>query len=262
MSQNAERCQRCLTDDVTEWIPPVYCAGRILIGTGVWRTGLMEGLCLKCREFIQRERERRRQDLALQLRLATMGYGPRPYREFHFDTFDVTAENERALHCARSFRPEEDNLYLWGACGVGKTHLAFAAARPFANKRPLEFLTPPRLMRSVRRRDPDDEQHAIDRIVRADVFVLDDLGIGNDTAFARQVFQEILDGRSYTYRAGLIVTSRYSLAALAVKLDDDTLTSRLAGMCRVIEMGGLDRRLVLRNNKKWQFCEKNRINTY
>ncbi len=104
-------------------------------------------------------------------------------------------------------------------------------------------MRPPQLMRKVRRREPDEEQQAIDRCVRADVFVLDDLGVGHETAYARQILQEVLDGRDYQYRAGLFVTSRYSLDELAAKLNDDTVSSRLAGMCKVIRVGGDDHRL-------------------
>jgi hypothetical protein len=39
------------------------------------------------------------------------------------------------------------------------------------------------------------------------------------------------------------VTSRYSLNGLAQKFNDDTIPSRLAGMCEVMEIKGLDHRL-------------------
>ena len=154
------------------------------------------------------------------------------------------AANDLAFTRARSFSCARENLYLWGPCGVGKTHLAFAIARRFCEEgRSVEFMRQPQLMRRVRLKDPDEEQRAITRLVRTEVFVLDDFGIGHDTAYARQIFQEILDGRDYNYLGGLVVTSKYSLDALAAKLDDDTISSRLAGMCRVTEVGGVDRRL-------------------
>ena len=168
--------------------------------------------------------------MEMYLRLVRLGGGEKPYRDFRFDNFSIEPENAEALGLARAFNADRDNLYLWGACGVGKTHLAFAIARAACEAgRTVEFLKPPQLLRRIRMRDPDEEQREIDRIARADVLVLDDLGIGNDTLFARQVFQEILDARTFSYRAGLVVTSKYSLGALASKLDDDTISSRLAG---------------------------------
>ena len=187
--------------------------------------------------------EEKRQ-FALRLRLIALGGGEKPYRQFRFESYEVTLANQVAFTSARCFNPGRDNLYLWGACGVGKTHLSFAIARIMCERgHSVEFLKPPQLMRKVRLKDPDEEQRIIDRFIRAEVFVLDDIGIGNDTAYARQIFQEILDGRDFAYRAGLVVTSKYSLGGLAAKLDDDTISSRLAGMCSVIQVGGTDHRL-------------------
>jgi DNA replication protein DnaC len=239
-----DRCFGCGADAMPEWIPPLALAGRTLAGTGEWRSQITDGLCPSCHADAEMKMEERRRRHTLRLRLIALGGGEKPCREFRFDTFEVTARNRLAFLRASGFNPLRDNLYLWGACGVGKTHLAFAMARRFCEEgQSVEFLRPPELMRKVRRRDPDEEQRAIDRFVRSNVFVLDDLGIGTDTAYARQIFQEILDGRDFAYRAGLVVTSKYSLGHLATKLDDDTIVSRLAGMCRVIEIGGTDHRL-------------------
>ena len=205
---------------------------------------MIEGLCLSCHAEAERKAEEARRRLALRLRLIALGGGEKPYREFRFETYQVTPDNQSAFVRAKNFNPNRDNLYLWGPCGVGKTHLAFAIVRRSCEAGyTVEFLKPPQLMRKVRRKDPDEEQHAIDRFVRADVFALDDLGIGQETAYARQIFQEILDGRHYAYRAGLVVTSKFSPGDLARKLDDDTTVSRLAGMCQVVEVRGKDHRL-------------------
>ena len=107
----------------------------------------------------------------------------------------------------------------------------------------MTVVTPPQLSRKVRMKDPDQEQAAIDRFVQVQVLVLDDLGMGHETAFARQVLQEIVTGRDFSDRAGLVVTSSYSLGALAEKLGEDTIPSRLAGMCQVFEIKGVDHRL-------------------
>jgi len=170
--------------------------------------------------------------------------GDRPYRDFRFDRYDVAPENRQGFLRSRGFHPLRDNLYLWGPCGVGKTHLACALARLQAEKGlSVSFLKPTQLFRKVRRKDADEEQQAIERFIREDVLVLDDLGIGNDTPFGRQILQEILDGRDYRSRAGLVITSKFSLDDLARKFDDDTVSSRIAGMCHVVKVDGRDRRL-------------------
>jgi len=241
---SGERCFQCKTDVPLEWVDPVHCNGKLLAGTGTWRSPLTDGRCPDCDRTVLATTAEKKRQLDLRLRLIKLGGGEKPYRDFRFDSFEAMAANELAFTRARSFNCTRENLYLWGPCGVGKTHLAFATARRFCEEgRSVEFLRPPQLMRRVRLRDPDEEQRAITRLVRTEVFVLDDFGIGHDTAYARQIFQEILDGRDYNYLGGLVVTSKYSLDALAAKLDDDTISSRLAGMCRVTEVGGVDLRL-------------------
>jgi DNA replication protein DnaC len=92
------------------------------------------------------------------------------------------------------------------------------------------------LVRKLRMKTPEEEQQTIDGFIRVGVLVIDGLGVGSDTAYARQVLQEILDGRDFHDRGGLVVTSRFSLAGLGRRLTDDAIPSRLAGMCRLVEI--------------------------
>jgi DNA replication protein DnaC len=170
--------------------------------------------------------------------------GEKPYREFTFERYQISPENRQAYDRAKHFDPAGDNLYLWGPCGVGKTHLACGAARRcFEETLSVRLLPAYQLSRKTRMKEPDQEQTIIDDFNRADVLVLDDLGAGPDTAHSRQILQEILDGRDFHDRVGLIVTSSYSLDALAQKMGHDSIPSRLAGMCHVIQVGGPDGRL-------------------
>lgn len=229
----------------------MWCAGKTLAGTGRWRSALVDDLCSACyRSQIARQaQEKRRQELHRKLALL-MG-GERPAREFTFSRFHVDAGNRAAFERCLTFNPDRENLYLWGACGVGKTHLAYAIGRAWAEKdRSIILLKPPQLMRAVRMKDPEQEQAVLDRFVRVGVLVLDDLGIGADTPYSRQILQELLDGRNFKDRGGLVVTSKYSLDLLAVRLADDTIPSRLAGMCAVIRVSGPDGRLTPRGENQ------------
>ena len=239
-----DRCLECEGEKPWEWVPPVRVSAKTLAGTAVWRSQLIDGLCPAC--YVNREsnREKEQRVYGLRSELTRLLGGEKPYRNFTFDKFRVTPGNRVAFEAAQRFDCARDNLYLWGPCGVGKTHLAYAAARSsFERKNSMVIATPSQLSRRVRMKDPDQEQAAIERFVQAPVLVLDDIGTGHETAFARQVLQEILTGRDFNDRAGLLVTGPYSLGALAEKLGDDIIPSRMAGMCQVLEIKGLDYRL-------------------
>jgi DNA replication protein DnaC len=170
--------------------------------------------------------------------------GMRPYREFTFERFEVNADNRLAFERTSNLDSSKENIYLWGGCGVGKTHLAYAAARRAMERAQCtEVLSAPLLTRRFRMKEPSEEQSGINRLVRVSMLILDDLGIGSPTPYFRQVLQEVLDGRQFRDLGGLVITSKYSLSDLAQRLDDDTIPSRLAGMCQVIRVLGQDFRL-------------------
>lgn len=241
---NADHCSACNDSKPWEWVPPVIVGGKPLAGTGVWRTQLILGRCPRCfvEDSLKRE-EALRAEAERQGLVRLLG-GEKAYRRFTFESFTVDPGNRLAFEEAYQFDPDRNALYLWGPCGIGKTHLAYAIARrSFQRNRQVAVLKASQLTRKTRMKDADAEQQAIDRFVHVEVWVLDDLGMSTETTYARQILQEILDGREFRGRNGLVVTSRYSLDGLAHKFNDDTIPSRLAGMCKVIEVAGEDHRL-------------------
>ena len=240
-----DRCTSCRQETPWEWVPPVLLRGEPLAGTGVWRSALIDGLCPRCADARERARQRERHVQTLREQFIRMVGGVKPYRDFTFEKYQVTRENRLAFQRARAFDPSRDNLYLWGPCGVGKTHLAVAILRQwFGRGASGALVTPFKLIRKLRMKPPDEEQLAIDGFIGVGVLVIDDLGVGSDTVYARQILQEILDGRSFSDRAGLVVTSPYSLLGLARRLNDRTISSRLGGLCRVVEIQGPDHRSI------------------
>lgn len=237
-------CTVCCRSLPWDFVPAVLLNGKTLAGTSVWRSQLVGGRCPACWEALEAKRLEEERARLLRQNLIELLGGERPYREFTFERYQVTPRNRLAYEKSKQLNPAIENLYLWGPCGVGKTHLASAVARRCFEESLSVILVPAfELSRRMRMKDPEQEQAVLDGFVRAEALVLDDLGAGPNTAYSRQVLQEILDRRNFMDRAGIVITSKYSPDELAAALADDSIPSRLAGMCQMIRVGGHDYRL-------------------
>ena len=171
-----------------------------------------------------------------ELDIARLG-GLLAYEDFTLARYD----NEKAIRACDGF--PDCNLYIYGPAGTGKTHLATGVARQLPGS---SVLKPQRIYRIVRgngRQSAEDEQASINRLVRQPILVIDDLGVDKRTDYSVSTLYEIIDGRIMAKKKGLIVTSNLSLDALAERLGDDRIASRLAGACRIVEISGADRRI-------------------
>lgn len=169
---------------------------------------------------------------------------------------------------------KSEGLYLHGQTGTGKTHLAIAIMREYLiNNNPESyfswpsyfmsehpqypiFKSIPDLLMEIRatfRNDPEQrygtESAVIDRYsdgVYHDhqwppFFIFDDLGAEKTTDWVLQTLYTVLD-RRYRDMKRTIFTSNLSLDQISLKLND-RIASRIAGMCKVIELKGEDKRV-------------------
>jgi DNA replication protein DnaC len=178
-------------------------------------------------------------------------------------------QEARIHHFPRNFISElnegffrGESFFLYGLPGVGKTHLCAALmyektlaekAKVLAAERDGKIYLPtyprmisiPRLFlmmrETFRSQGSETEASLIKYFAEKKCLLLDDLGKGTSGEWVNQTLYLILDTR-YGDKRQTIVTSNDHLAEIAAK-HGDPIASRIAGMCKVVEIKGADRRL-------------------
>lgn len=135
-------------------------------------------------------------------------------------------------------------LYLWGSPGRGKTVFAATVAKNciFCNT-PIKWYSFPDLimrLQAAYRNDEEDPYELAKKIAHCPVLFLDDLGAEKLTDFVRHITYFIINEREQKMLR-TIITSNFSLAQIDAQIDP-RISSRIAGMCEVIEFTGRDRR--------------------
>jgi DNA replication protein DnaC len=155
-----------------------------------------------------------------------------------------------------------ESYFLHGQPGVGKTHIAVALMREMIvsdNEKIIvhpgllkyylptypKMATVPDLLLEIREcfntRSDETEKSLIEKYAGKKCLVLDDLGPEKSTDWSIQTLYSIIDRRYRDMRQTLI-TSNLALDEIAEKVGD-RIASRIAGLCRVVEIKGKDRRL-------------------
>lgn len=143
-------------------------------------------------------------------------------------------------------------FFIHGSTGVGKTTaLALFVEMYFKemiyrrNKKFLwRFENCASLIMTVQRsfkRDGEEAYNLLDVIAQVPFLAIDDLGATKPTDFVRQAIYYIINERE-SYLRPTFITSNFSLEELNDQFDP-RISSRIAGMCDVVEMKGNDRRL-------------------
>lgn len=190
----------------------------------------------KEREFREWEEYEKRQEAKRrkQKEIDRLG-GVRAYEDFTAEKYT----NKQILQALSNY-PQE-NYYLWGKAGTGKTHAAVAIIRncPGAIVKRMSEIS-----REIRTSEAEDEETIIDRYAYTPM-LLDDLGSEKATEFLQNMLFEIMDRRWQSKQGGLIITANMSIDKLGTIIGDRT-ASRIAGLVgskNTLEISGTDWRL-------------------
>lgn len=139
-------------------------------------------------------------------------------------------------------------IYIHGAVGSGKTHIAYALKKQWDERAPRGaiFWNTTELIREIKMdfdRDAYSKRRPEERIMEEDrtLLFLDDLGAERMTDFVQETFYVIINHR-YNKMVPVVITSNLSIDELAERVGDRT-ASRIAEMCEIINLTGDDRRV-------------------
>jgi len=163
---------------------------------------------------------------------------PAKYRSLNIDRPERAKLLDEALE-------RGEQLYIHGDVGTGKTVFAAAYARGLIERgRQVMWRSYPDLIMELQDAYHGDRS-AYDMARRCASFegwlIIDDLGAEKATEFVRQMTYYILNEREQQLRP-TVITSNLTLSQID-KAIHPRISSRIAGMCRVIRFGGEDRRV-------------------
>ena len=157
---------------------------------------------------------------------------------------------------------KNNNTFLYGKAGTGKTHLLAAIVNgthsgcmtnEFVHNNAGEEIRGahhPTLvdfgellikLRGAYNKFGESEDSILEKVVCAKVLCLDDIGVDKPTDWNTSMLQNIINGR-YKNGKRTHIASNFNLEEIA-EMFGERIASRIAGMCMSIEMAGKDRRL-------------------
>jgi DNA replication protein DnaC len=204
------------------------CGGVGYLRLDVPVTDIMFGKAIPCECTLRAEDVRRRAEL---LQMSSIS----AFDAKTFDSFDSTIPGvQEAFLVARDYAISPIGwLLVMGGYGTGKTHLAAAIANHrLAEGAAVYFSVVPDLLDHLRSAfGPSSEapyDEVVDRVRKADLLVLDDLGAENSTAWATEKLFQLINYR-YNYRLATVITTNNRL----LERMDERIRSRLSDLSLV-----------------------------
>lgn len=156
--------------------------------------------------------------------------------------------SQNLLEILEQWRPKDPPVMLCGGTGIGKTHLLAAFATKWLRRRmqirfhnASNFLTEYRAL-SFSKNDHDNARAKLmhDDACRANLLVIDDLGVAQNTKFTDTIWYEILNFR-IERKLPTFFTTNLSPQGIAESFDE-RFRSRIKGSTRIFLVKGTDYR--------------------
>ncbi len=168
-------------------------------------------------------------------------------RNVRFSTYRVNEENERTFRIAERYVENFPEMYrqnqgmlFWGGVGTGKSYTAAAIANELMERlNPVIMTSFVKLLQDMQGFDSDDGAY-MNRLNRAKLLIIDDLGAERGTDFALEKVYDIIDSR---YRSGkpAIFTTNLTMRQMKECTDIryNRIYDRIFEMCYPVKFDGL-----------------------
>lgn len=168
-------------------------------------------------------------------------------KEAMFSNYKHTKENERVFRIAENYVNKFDEMYeksqgilFWGNVGTGKSYTAAVIANELLERQHSVIMTSfVKLLNELGNYDNDVSGY-IDRLNRAKLLIIDDLGAERSTDYALEKVYDIIDSR---YRSGKPIILTTNLTIKEMKDCDDIrynrIYDRIFEMCYPVKIEGL-----------------------
>jgi DNA replication protein DnaC len=175
-----------------------------------------------------------------------------------FENYEIDEDNKKLYKFALKYCNHWEEMYhenigvmFLGSQGIGKSYTSFAIAnRLLANMVPVIAISTIGLLDKIKttysKFGNEGESEILHQLSNAKLLILDDLGVENDTAWAKEKLYEIIDTRDRQGKP-LIVTTNLTKEQLQNKLTGsdgvNRTYDRLIKMCQPIEVKGTSKRI-------------------
>ncbi len=186
------------------------------------------------------------------------------FRNYTFENFKIDKYNKQiykmGINYCKNFKTmEKENvgMILMGPPGVGKSYLSFCIANELLDKCiPVIAISSigiiNKIFESYSKHGQEGEVHIINSLKNADLLVLDDLGAEYGKEKTKQIIYSVIDSRIRNNKP-MIITTNLDENMLRRKLASedkiDRTYDRLTGVCPIVKIDGVSRRLEEGNRK-------------
>ena len=220
----------------------------LMDGTGRTQRIMVRIMC-RCEEKAAAEKEARRrytEDMVTIRELKQMSLMNEKLRGVTFSTFSVTPENQKVFTAARRYVERFNDMYaagqgllLHGPVGTGKSYTAAVIANELMNRKHSAIMTSfVKLLQNMSGLSEDGEY--IDKINRAKLLIIDDLGTERETDTALEKVYNVIDSR-YRSHKPIILTTNLSMKEIKEETDIRyvRIYDRIVEMCYPMKLDGL-----------------------